>query len=140
MRICSVRMSPAASTRVSLSCFVIIFPHCGWRERRTTERERERKREQSDCPLAVAKELAVTTLHSDLLNFRRARAKRLREMESETVEGLVSAGNAPVFSLISPVGRRFFPFLLRVAVFQQDSVKTCGAFRALKNHWKIERE
>ena len=109
MRICSVRMSPAASTRVSLSCFVIIFPHCGWRERRTErEKEREREREQSDCLLAVAKELAVTTLRSDLLNFRRARAKRLREMESETVEGLVSAENAPVFSLISPVGRRFF--------------------------------
>ena len=72
------------------------------------EREREREREQSDCLLAVAKELAVTTLRSDLLNFRRARAKRLREMESETVEGLVSAENAPVFPLISPVGRRFF--------------------------------
>lgn len=39
------------------------------------------------------KKLAVTTLRSDLLNFRRGsrRAKRLREMESETVEGLVSA-------------------------------------------------
>ena len=42
-----------------------------------------------ECP-RLWKKLAVTTLRSDLLNFRRARAKRLREMESETVEGLVS--------------------------------------------------
>lgn len=55
--------------------------------------------EHSDCPRPMEKgkkkrkKLAVTTLRSDLLNFRRGsrRAKRLREMESETVEGLVSA-------------------------------------------------
>ena len=70
--------------------------------------------------------LAVTTLRSDLLNFRRGsrRAKRLREMESETVEGLVSSGL--LFNI--PLGRRFSSFLLnstRFRVFLEYLVKEC---------------
>ena len=72
--------------------------------------------------------LAVTTLRSDLLNFRRGsrRAKRLREMESETVEGLVSSGL--LFNI--PLGRRFSSFLLnstrfRARVFLEYLVKEC---------------
>lgn len=82
---------------------IIVFrnyiSHCGY----------QGGKRHADCP-RLWKKLAVTTLRSDLLNFRRARAKRLREMESETVEGLVSTETRRSLLLISPlVGN--FPFL-----------------------------